>query len=382
MKKKILTEATVVWPVKGCSPFSKGGEQQSDGSGKPPPPGSKPPKGGKPGKPGKGGGGSGDIIKDIEDELNGRSDDHKPGEEEGKKSDATDGKDPAEINKGIDEHGKNIDKQTERKKDLTPEEEKAAEKAKSGQSRYNGDEKSSGEPGKGEGSGHKVDYSKIQPRFNWKALVKIFLASATNRSEETYAKPARRGVSQLDIARQTGAAAIKPAEKPLDCADAKIAFCFDSSGSMGGAIAQVFANANALLKTPAFRNVDCLVFKFDTKYKMYRCNFARNAASEVTNLKDKPVDRPIKVTDVFEKHLGGGTDFSDALVNELKIAAKQKWNTLIFSDSDIMAGHNMVNLMALIKEAPRNTFVIFSDRSGYIQFRTQSGISTPNISHL
>lgn len=307
------------------------------------------------------------------DEL---SDDHEPGQAEGAESDATEGKD---VQPGdIDKNGKTIEDQMKKGKDQTP-----SERAPPKQDGPPGQGEGQGGPGAGKnGDGHAVDYSNIRPTFSWTAIVKRFLATAARKTEETYAKPARRGVSGLEIVRQVGAAAIKPAEKQMDNAEAKLAFCFDSSGSMGGVIGKIFANAVALLKQPMFKNSEVLVLKYSGSHDIFRANFARNKAAQVPDTKVKPKQYPMTAQDIFTKHIGGGTNFSAALATDLKTAIANKWNVLIFIDGDNLVGQNFVHLCSVIKAKPAQVFIIFDARSTYLDFRRLFGGATPNITYF
>ena len=75
---------------------------------------------------------------------------------------------------------------------------------------------STGEPGSGRGKARQIDYSKLNPQFNWRTLIGRFIKSGAAKVETTYSKPHRRSITSMDVARQVGAGAIKPAEKPVD----------------------------------------------------------------------------------------------------------------------------------------------------------------------
>lgn len=301
------------------------------------------------------------------------SDDHEPGNQQGKGEEVPGGI----TEKDIDKNGKQVEGQIERGKDTGKEEREAktkadAEKQKSEQP---GLEKQKLEPGE-------VDYTKVTPTFNWQTLVRRFIASAKPRYEETYSKPNRRAATGLEIARQRGAAAVKPAEKVMDHSDSSLAFVFDSSGSMSSVITTVFSNAMNLLKQPAFRKSDSLVYKFSGGHEIFRVNFSTNIAYKVAQPLDKKPVAKMKTTDVFNQHYGAGTVFDQALSGDISVAIKKKFNVIFFLDSDIMWGENLVHFLALLKSAPRNIFVIFDTRNTYIQFRQQTGIATPNITHF
>ena len=126
----------------------------------------------------------------------------------------------------------------------------------------------------------------------------------------------------MEIARQVGAAAIKPAEKPLDFVDAKIGFVMDSSGSMSGVIGKVMSNAVQLLKSPKFKYSQSMVIKFSSTYEIFKVNFAQNKAAKIPDVKASVRNYPDTAESVFSVHYGAGTDFSAKLAEQITIAAK------------------------------------------------------------
>lgn len=311
------------------------------------------------------------MMQQILDSL---GDDHEPGQKEGAEE-GDGGMKPEDIDKA----GQKTSGQMQEGEDLSPDEAKEKEAAKA-----NAPGNGPGGPdgGRGRNGAGKLDYSKIKPAFNWQTIVKRFLAKATMKTEETYSKPARRSVSSMDIARQVGAAAIKPAEKPLDFAEARLGFVIDSSGSMNNVIGKVMSNATQLLTQPAFKHLECLVIKFSSSHEVFRVNFAGNKAAKVPNTDTKPKNYPLTVADVFGVHFGAGTNFGAAIKDDLISAAKKKWNLIFFLDNDILAKGNFENFMDIIRAAPANVFVIFDGERTYNQFRQKAGTSTPNITYF
>jgi len=316
------------------------------------------------------------LGKDQQDKLraklDGMSDDHEPGQQQGEEEEIPDGVTPSDI----DANGTSIDRKMRDATDSTNEER---------------DKKQEGE-GKGPGQGgtpgtakHEkpqgIDYSKIMPTFNWQTLIRRFVSSARPRSEETYAKPHRRNVSGLDIARQVGASAIKPAEKPMDFADISLGFVIDSSGSMSNVITSVMSNVVNLMKTPIFRKTQVLFFRFSGSYEIYKMVFSTNQAGKVDTWTAKP-KYDHKAIDLLNQHFGAGTTFSSALAGEIGGALSAGYNMVFFLDADINSGENLQNFAALVKAHPKNVFVIFDSRATYISFRQISGISTPNITYF
>lgn len=315
-----------------------------------------------------------DMIRKLMDKM---SDDHKPGNEAGKKADV----DPDDLtNEDIDEMGKEneeaVDEDRERKE---PGEDEGKGKAE-------GEGAGSGSSG-GRGGGRNpksrgVDYNKVMPRFNWKTLVDKFIKSGLSRTEETYSKPARRSVTTIDVARQVGAAAIKPAQRPLDMSDAKLMFILDNSGSMSSAVATVIANIKRLLSQPMFRKATILSLKFSNSAELYKVNVGRNVAGQIAEPSDNPKQWNLKADDVIATSIGGATTISSKMVQQVIAALKMGYNVILFSDSDVSYGDNLKYVVQMVKAAPAQMYVVMDDRNSWIRFRKESGINTPNITYF
>lgn len=320
--------------------------------------------------------------EEVSKRMDQMSDDHEPGQEEAdkQKGKPDDPMNDKNVKPGdIDKKGKETEEQMKSGKDQKPDERKEPKK---------GDEPGKGDQEGGQGKGGKnpasgeVDYNKIRPAFSWTAIMKRFLGSVSKKTYETYSRPARRGVASVDIMRQTGSAAIKPAEKPLDNTDAKLMFCFDSSGSMGHVIAKVYANAVQLLRQPQFKNSDVIVFRYSASHDIFRVNFARNKAAQVPDIKAKARQYPKTAQQIFSEHVGSSTNFSAEMASQLIAGLADKWNVLIFIDGDNLVGQNFVHLSSVIKAKPAQVFVIFDSRNTYINFRQKFGGATPNITYF
>ena len=311
----------------------------------------------------------------LQQMLGGMSDEHEAGNEEAEEMDISDKGITADD---IDEEAKKLQGQMEAADDADEEKRKEAEK----QRKQKMEELQRGKPGRGGEGDYAVDYSKIIPTFNWRTLIQRFIKTASSRTEETYARPSRRGITGLEITRQMGAAAIKPAEKPLQYSDNKLAFVFDSSGSMSSIIGKIYANAIKLLRQPEFRSTESAVYKFSENYTIYKGNFATNKAGVVDDVKKHPKIYDMKMYDVFAKHIGGGTNFSSAMADDIVKAVKVKYNVIFFLDSDDLYGSNMTNLMTCIKANPKNCFIIFDSRDTWLDFRQKSGIASPNFTYF
>ncbi len=335
------------------------------------------------GKPGSGGKGGGRITNaEIEDILDKMSDDHTPGNEAGKDAPVPDEAkdDGGKAGGEIDENGKNIDEQIQEGSENGQKE--GAEKPVGPPSPTN-TKGGKGGPGGYHDTNSKVDYNKIKPRFNWKQLIQRFIMSHKPKPEETYAKPSRKSVSSMHVAGQMGAAAIKPGEKPLEEVDAKLGFVIDSSGSMSSVIGTVMSNAMVLLKNPIFKKSIVTVIKYSGHNTIHKVKFATNQAAEVKDFDEMPKQWPLKANEaVFGKHIGAGTNFDDALTMQINKMLEAGYNVVMFPDSDILAGANLVHFVSVFKKHAAQVFVVFDCRASYVEFRQKVGLGTANITYF
>lgn len=335
------------------------------------------------GQKGSGGGGGGTITNaEIEDILDKMSDDHAPGNAQGKekKDDIPDeAKDDAGKSGGeIDKNGKKIDGEIGEGAQKGQEEgaEKATQPAKPAPNTPTGQRG-------GRGAGQNVNYSQIRPRFNWKTLVNKFVTSSMPKPEETYTKPSRKSVTGMHVAAQVGAAAIKPGEKIGEVVDLKLAFCLDCSGSMLGSVAQMFAEANKLLKDPRFAKSEVFVVKFSSVHEVWRGIFARNKAHRVKDIAERSTGQyETTMQHVFATAEGGGTEISDASYKDVLVLLARGYNVLLLTDTDILWDHNIKLVLDLIKRYPAKMFIVMRDRNCYLEWRQKTGIATPNITHF
>lgn len=316
--------------------------------------------------------------EDIEDILDGMSDDHKPGEEQGEKADIPDDVEESEID-GV---GKKIDEEIEKggknaKDGKDPSDEEGQDSTKGQNSDKGSREKTGAKP-------KDVDYNNIKPKFNWRNLVQKFCKSHKPVKEETYAKPSPKGVTSAHVAAQIGAAAIKPGMKEASVVtDLKLAFCLDCSGSMLGSVARMFAEATKLLSDPMYATSLVYVLKFSETHEVYRGIFKQNKAHKVTNMAE-PLSGKYETTmkAVFATALGGGTEISPASHADTLILLKKGYNVLLLTDTDILWPHNLPLVKDLIVKHPAQMFIIMRDQACYVQWRQKTGIATGNITHF
>lgn len=233
-----------------------------------------------------------------------------------------------------------------------------------------------------DGAGTSFDYSKIRPTFTWKKLLSKMVTDANSNTEETFQKPHRRNITGVDLARQVGTAAMKPGEIPLEN-DIKIGFVVDSSGSMTGVIDKVYANLHSLMKSKSnVRKSEFFLIKFSDNHHIYKCNFTQDKYKELSSVFDKNKDEKTgSVKELFSKHIGSVTNFSDKLTSEVEQLARKKFNLLIMSDSDILYGENFENIKKLVTEH-RNVFVILDSRSTFEAMCKQLKQVAKNITYF
>lgn len=304
--------------------------------------------------------------KQVSQQLGSMGDDHSKGEGQGE------GEPTSATIQDIEDMNKKIESEfSERSKDLTDEE--AKQEAQSQDSSKNGQ---SASPRK-DTSPSNIDYTKVVPKYKWDVLLKKLLTSLSNNSEETYSRPSRRNVTGLSNLDQFGKSVVKPGEVISSLNTAKIVFCIDSSGSMSSEIEKVYSNINNLFIT--YKNLaklDFYVIKFSNDYHIYKCNFAKNTFTDV-----KGEEQNGNVKSLFTKHYGAGTAFSKQLVDELVKFANDKYNILLFSDSDLLDGANANNVRTLYKSI--NSLFVFADnKSTYEDYMKKFNMNKYNVTYI
>lgn len=226
---------------------------------------------------------------------------------------------------------------------------------------------------------HAIDIN-IRPTFNWKQLIAKFVSSAKPKQEETYTKISRRGVSSTHMIAQRGAAAIKPGVMNAQLQDSKLLFCFDTSGSMMGAIGKCVAEAKNLMSYAP--NATVSLAMFSDSFQLFRAMLRQNKAGAITSYDQKNVQYNMSLNQVLTNVPSGGTDFSSALVANLTTAMSQGYNVIILSDADLSAGSNLANLEQLISINRRQVFVIFNTKRDYEAYRANAKTPSTNVTYM
>jgi hypothetical protein len=309
----------------------------------------------------------------VKKQMDGMSDDHEPGQGQGRGS--GEGKD-VDTSK-IDEKNDQVEDQMKNSEDKS--EAKKQEEQKKGPP----NKSAIGGRGSGGNSNNTIDFDKINPNFSWDKIIKMFIATASNQTEETYQTPSRRSITGIYTASQVGAGAMKPGEMVTDLKDAKLGFCIDSSGSMSHVVEKIYSNIFNLLKMNKFLQKTLFtLIKFSTDYEIFKGNFHRNTAAKVNEVMDIPTKMELNMKDEFNRHYGSSTNFTSSLVNDLIKMLENKYNILLFSDSDIIHGENKTELERLLKVRSGKLFIILDSRETYIQFRQNIKLSSTLITYF
>lgn len=222
-----------------------------------------------------------------------------------------------------------------------------------------------GDAGKGGGvgqlTGRKDPFA--EPRFNWKQLVKQMIPSGVPEKLPSYAKPSRKAATAMHIAGQTGAGALPPGMKSDVSQERKLAFVFDTSGSMHDTINKAMAEIPALLKSASFDHSPIGIVFFAGDMRLYRVNIRANTYQEVPTLADMSKDLSKLPTQkgwktVMTMQAGGGTEFKPDVLVQIKHLIDQGYNVVLFSDADMLAEQNWKNFVWLtLKNKDHISFV-------------------------
>ena len=232
-----------------------------------------------------------------------------------------------------------------------------------------------------------VDWSSIRPRFDWKTLLARLIKSS-DTTEVTYQKVHRRNITSVHVATATGAGVVRPGEKEVPANLVKLCIVIDSSGSMHDAIKKVFANIHKLFKEnqSAIAKQFALV-EFSGSHRVYACTLSGNTGSAiqisgVAGMKSAGGGERVDLSVLLARHEGGGTNFDAELVSTLKGFAGQKYNILILTDTDILAGSNKEHFLDLYAAAHNQVYVLFDSKESFTSAVQSMKTASANLSHL
>ena len=315
---------------------------------------------------------------DVSDKMDNNSDDHEPGQD----SDPGD-IDPNTTPEDIDKNHDKVEEKIKQGKDGGDKPTKPDPKPGDDQPNRNANMGGRGSKKDPRDSG--IDYSKIEPTFSWIEIIRQFVGSSQIEIEETRTKPARRGISGIHTAVQLGAGSLPPSEMQTDITKVKLCFVVDNSGSMGGVIEKTYSEIVNLFKiNPKLRNVEFFLIKFSGDFYIYRASISKDSYMHVPNMNDQNGTWEKGLNVLWNKTIGGATNFSSEMTAELASLVSKKYNILIFSDSDIVSGANLEEVKKLFKLAKNGSkvFTVFDSRESWLQFRQNSGFSTSNITYF
>lgn len=338
------------------------------------------------GKKGKEGSGSETL-----DQLENSTDDHEPGQKDGQKKKVNVGEKEGKAEDGdIDvplKPGQTIkdilDEQTKKLKDFEEQASKVNEEVIEGDTSH---QKSQNKPGTNKAGKGGVKIRQINDAtFSWQELLRRMLKQASNEMEESYRQINRRKMgSAISQASQTGAAAMSPGNVVKEDSIPKIMFVIDSSGSMGHIIAATNNNIKKIVNSSnTLKNAFFPIIRFTGDFEMVLGSFSKNTYTHITSVQAKASGLQPGFSDWFEIHKNAGTVFDITIATRVKESLTKGFNTVLFTDSDILAADNFNNLKPLLTTGPGKMFVVMASKSDYEGMLTQLNVTShPNITYF
>jgi hypothetical protein len=289
----------------------------------------------------------------------------------------------------VDKVHKEVEDRLKRRKDLKDTE--AAKKAEQDHPDFTpstGRDRT-GTPGKGGGIGQLTGKPDpfAKPRYNWKQLVKQMIPSGVPDPQPSYAKPSRRAATAMHVAGQTGAGALPPGQK-MDTSDArKLAFVFDTSGSMHHTINKAMVEIPSLIKAANFDAAPIGMVFFAGDMRMFVVNIRENTYQEVPDLTSMGADLkkfPKKKNwkTVLTMQAGGGTEFNPAVLVQIKNLIDQNYNIVMFSDSDMLVGENWENFVWLTVKHREHIAFVANTKTTWRKICKKLNMNLPRFSYL
>jgi hypothetical protein len=320
------------------------------------------------------------LNKDQQDKVSkamgGMGDDHS---EHASDQEPSHGQEPSPED--AEEHSKNVSKKAQQAKD-------GAEPGKAGDEGKPQPKADKGGPGsKTSMDPHEVDWKSIRPRFDWKSLLAKLIRSS-DTTEVTYQKVHRRNITSVHVATATGAGVVRPGEKEVPANLVKLCIVIDSSGSMHENIKKVFANIHKLFAdNQSAIAKQFAVVEFSGNHHVYACTLNGKTGSavqiqNVAGMKSAGNGERIDLSVLLSRHEGGGTNFDEELVSTLKGFIAQKYNVLILTDTDILAGSNKQNFLDLYSAAHQQVYVLFDSAASFQSAVQAMKSASANLSHL
>lgn len=339
------------------------------------PPGDGPP----PPEPPGGGGKKQDKDKD-KDKGEGKQKPDQPGDQ--KTPDA-----PPADEVDIDKVHKEIEERLKKRNQLKDAE--SAKKAQEDHPDFKPSAGKAGDPGKGGGIGQLTGKSDpfAKPKYNWKQLVRQMIPSGIPQPVSSYAKPSKKAATSMHIAGQTGSAALPPGMRADTSEARKLAFVFDTSGSMHHTINKAMVEIPPLIKSANFDAAPIGVVFFAGDMRLFQINIRDNTYQEVPSLADmsgdlKKVPKKKNWKTVLTLQAGGGTEFKPSVLMEIKQLIDQGYNIVMFSDSDMLADQNWQNFVWLTVKHREHLAFIADTKSTWKSIVEKLKMNLPRFGYL
>lgn len=233
---------------------------------------------------------------------------------------------------------------------------------------------------------------------DWKKLIKSMIPKEKEVEEESLTRMHRRTVGQLALGADK--VSIKAGTIKGASPTQSLLFILDSSGSMGSVIDTISTELLRLIdKNKTFGIHNMYIIRFDSTYDVYKVKLDMKGSKHTyqplanpldiinskkeSDVKLKGTEKPIK--ELFQMRWGAGTEFPDAIFRIIKELLDQEFNQVIFSDTDIMQGNNIVNLARACKLGMKKAYsfnVILDSERSYKEVKKALGGTYKYMSYL
>lgn len=233
---------------------------------------------------------------------------------------------------------------------------------------------------------------------DWKKLIKAMIPKEKEVEEESLTRMHRRTVGQLALGADK--VSIKAGTIKGASPTQSLLFILDSSGSMGSVIDTISTELLRLIdKNKTFGIHNMYIIRFDSTYDVYKVKLDMKGSKHTyqplanpldiinskkeSDVKLKGTEKPIK--ELFQMRWGAGTEFPDAIFRIIKELLDQEFNQVIFSDTDIIWGNNIVNLARACKLGMKKAYsfnVILDSERSYKEVKKALGGSYKYMSYL
>lgn len=246
---------------------------------------------------------------------------------------------------------------------------------------------SSGGRGVGDGKSKEITKSDVRPPINWRALIKKMVSQADHfEPTSSYTKMHRNTAAKVTVAVQSnGPSAVQPGERDEDDQLLKIAFIVDSSGSMSTLLPSIYNNISLALKTGGTKvSPEFMLIKFSSGHESFACNAKKRvgvAASPKQYLAGVNYSKNSISTDViFKTGEQGATNYTGEMTGMAKTLANAGFNVMIFTDSDVLAGHNLEEIKKTVAACGKKFFLVLDSLQTYQKAEAQMPSISNNIS--